>query len=498
MRNINILHLSDLHIKNNTSPNSIIKIILQDIGKISKTNKIDFICFTGDIINSGSNNGELYQKAREIFIDPLLKAADINENKFFICQGNHENDLNLFDDIIYEGITSKINNENKLYQLWDSHRIYQYVSQDTNNFQDFLRSINSTNIISKLSSYSIINIDKYSIGIVILNSSWMCCGDSTKDYGKLILGYPELRNAYEKIIDTDFKIVMFHHPFEYICEIDRINCAKILNEFDLILTGHIHDINQYQKFSEINNNLFLTAGQLNDTSGTRNGYSLIEINPFNKNVTITFRKYYYKRHCFDISTEESKNGTITYKLNTQNTILKEAYNLSMDILLFYEQSLKDRLITNLFYNNKNCSYIEPYIKNNSEFTEFTEEKEDKVFTIDDILLSNKKYLLFGKQNYGKSTTLKIISFQCCKDFNKYQKYPIIIDFDNFDFNGHNQLLRGIKKLIKQHHNKIINEEVLEELINQGYLLVMIDNADITKNKQIDAIDSFLKNIQHLN
>lgn len=468
----------------------IIECIIEDL---KKQDNIDMMCFTGDIINSGQNNGELYNTAIEQAIAPIMDAIHIEGRNFFACQGNHENDLTLFDDIIYEGMNLHLKNEDKFRSLWQNGKIFGYVNNSTTAFDLFLKDINKEiESLSKLTSYAIRQYEDYTIGIVMLNSSWRSCGDSNKDYGNLIMGFYELENAFNKIASTDFKIAIFHHPIEYMCEIDRIECEKLLGMFDLILNGHTHNPNQFQKFSEITNTVYLTAGQLNDISGVRNGYTIIEINPFTKEITTTFRKFFNKRHCFDISSEENETGKFVYNLKTNNIALKEAYNLSKSSVYHYESLLNEKLISNLFFNEDKCRYIEPYIKNNSEFTEFANDEEEKVFSVDDILKNHEKYSLFGKANYGKTTALKILAYTSCISFEKYQKFPVFIDLNHFDYNGKNQIIRAIKKFISKNcNNKSIAESLIEEMLNKNYMILLIDNFDITEKKHTTIIEHFV-------
>lgn len=504
MRNINIVHLSDLHMegKEISRVNSLTKYISEDLKKLQKEKNIslDMICFTGDLINSGQNNGSLYSVAHKNFIVPLLNEIDFNQNNFFICQGNHENDLALLDEVIYEGLSSKISNINDIEEMWTSKKIYHYLSSNTTNFNDFFSNINTQiNVLSKLTFYTIREIDGYSVGIVIINSSWHSTGKSANDYGKLIIGFPEIENAYSHIQDSDLKLIMFHHPLEHIYETDRIECEKILNKFDIILNGHTHVSSQIQRFSEITNTLYLCAGQLNDFTEGRNGYSLIEINPYTKEVTVSFRKYYSKKKCFGPSIDDSEYDLCTYNLNNNNISLKESYKLSKFMLSFYEEKLKEKLITNILYNNCKCAYIDPLIKNFSEFTEFTNDEDEKIISIEEMIQGNN-YWLFGKINYGKSTTLKIIAYKCCCNFEKFQKLPILIDFNLIDVNGKKQLFRAIKKFLSGEHNCEIKiqDDNLEKIIQNGYIIILIDNFDINNSIHKKIVFQFITEYPHVN
>lgn len=506
MRKINILHLSDTHINKNEVINiqAISKYIVNDIKKLQKEKQfesLDLICFTGDLINSGQNDGELYNVANNEFLMPLINGINLSQSNFFMCQGNHENDLSLFDEVIYDGLKNKISNTENIKDMWASKKIYNYLNSSVNNFNDFFDKFNSeNNRLSNLTSWAIRTISDYSIGIVVANSTWNSCGNSEEDYGKLLIGFPEIEYAYTKIAATDLKIIMFHHPIEQLCEVDRIECEKLLNKFDIVLNGHTHLPDQFQKFSEITNTLYLCAGQLNDTTGERNGYSLIEINPYTKDVTVSFRKYFSKRKCFGPSLDDTEQGCFVYNLNNDNIPLKESYQLAKFMLNFYKDNLREKLITNILYGDNECKYIEPLIKNHSNFTEYTNDDEEKIITIDEMIKSNINYWLFGKINYGKSTTLNIIAYKCCCKFELYQKLPIVLDFKKLDLKGKKQIFRGIRKLLTGEYNCEIKikDDNIEEILKSGYIIILIDNFDVTDQLHKKIITQFMETNPNVN
>ena len=90
---MNILHLTDLHYsEKGKDPSKIIKAIT---AKIKEENiSIDFVFFTGDIVNIGADDAQ-YSKATNILFDTLQSELNIETCNIIICPGNHDIDRRL-------------------------------------------------------------------------------------------------------------------------------------------------------------------------------------------------------------------------------------------------------------------------------------------------------------------------------------------------------------------------------------------------------------------
>lgn len=99
MKRIGILHLSDIHISEKSISNidMLVKKLIKDIELIKEeqTMNIDMICFAGDLIARGDYafENELQIKlAEDHFINPLLDALGLSNDRFILVPGNHEVD----------------------------------------------------------------------------------------------------------------------------------------------------------------------------------------------------------------------------------------------------------------------------------------------------------------------------------------------------------------------------------------------------------------------
>ena len=61
------------------------------------------------------------------------------------------------------------------------------------------------------------------------------------DKGFVLVGEPQIQNYMEEIADADLKIVVLHHPFDWLAEFDCNRIEGCLRQgFDFILRGHQH------------------------------------------------------------------------------------------------------------------------------------------------------------------------------------------------------------------------------------------------------------------
>jgi predicted MPP superfamily phosphohydrolase len=92
MSAVTILHLSDLHYSIGQSTNiSIIKeALISDLTKLGKDSVVpDIAIFSGDLVFAGENN-EAFTSVNSNFLNPVLEALKLGNDKLFIAPGNHD------------------------------------------------------------------------------------------------------------------------------------------------------------------------------------------------------------------------------------------------------------------------------------------------------------------------------------------------------------------------------------------------------------------------
>ncbi len=88
--------------------------------------------------------------------------------------------------------------------------------------------------------------DEKRIALLGLNSAWMCGRNKDEhgkgnDYGQLILGEPQIKDALGRAAEAVVVIAVFHHAFEWMAEFDRNRVEERLGrKCHFILCGHQH------------------------------------------------------------------------------------------------------------------------------------------------------------------------------------------------------------------------------------------------------------------
>lgn len=291
---LTFLHISDLHIEKKYLPD--IKIVLnafwEDIRKMNKN--IDLIFFNGDLIKHG-NLGlkEEYELAREQFIEPLLHLSGVSKDHMFFVPGNHEVNRNKINLLIDGDITSKFKDRETLNYFIDNLGQNEQLLTRLDDYNTFIDSIENKHIKSRNKLYSTycVNFGEKKIGIACLNTAWSSFGGE-EDYGKILLGERQVDNVIIDLENCDLKILMFHHPLEWLKEFDRESVFdRIITNFDIVLTGHLHSQNFKQIVFNNFKATFIKSASLFQ-GRTINGYSFIEYDSETQELDIYFREYF--------------------------------------------------------------------------------------------------------------------------------------------------------------------------------------------------------------
>lgn len=51
----------------------------------------------------------------------------------------------------------------------------------------------------------------------------------------------QIVDSFESIKTADLKVCLMHHPLDWLVDVDKLAIEKCINEFDIILNGHIHE-----------------------------------------------------------------------------------------------------------------------------------------------------------------------------------------------------------------------------------------------------------------
>ena len=244
MTELTWLHLSDWHQKGKDFDRQVVlKALLKDIREREKINprlrKIDFVIFSGDIAFSGK--AEEYQTAKEQFFQPLLDACELTAKQLFIVPGNHDLNRDEF-ELLPHDLRKPLASEAAVQSWLTDDRKRSRLLEPFQAFVAFVRDYTG----QEQADY--VNVRRMSIGdkevaLLGLNSAWMCGRNKAKigDKGFVIVGEPQIHSVLDEISESNLKIAVLHHPFDWLTEFDcnRIE-TRLMQGCDFILRGHQH------------------------------------------------------------------------------------------------------------------------------------------------------------------------------------------------------------------------------------------------------------------
>lgn len=237
------LHLSDFHF--GKQPHSsyqqpfMAKKIIEHIGsQLQVFGRPDFVFITGDIANSGKE--EEFKLFNDNVIEPIVELLgyDFLDN-IFAVPGNHD---------VQRGVAKRFGRDEFL-KLGDGNFEPSQESNDERfllhsrlqNYVNALTSLHSKDFLSVEGSYcEVVERGGLKVGIVGINTAWLCRDES--DRGNLTPGIALVRRALEKAGDCDIKIVLGHHPIDWLAPSHVEAFKSLLSSCNAIyMHGHMHN-----------------------------------------------------------------------------------------------------------------------------------------------------------------------------------------------------------------------------------------------------------------
>ena len=257
-KEINILHLSDLHFGIENAKvvppaeiekrDTTLKKLIENLKKISKEQKEwkpDIIAISGDIGYAGRK--EDYILARE-WLTNLLSDLNLGNERLIICPGNHDRYIkDVTTDPKYP--SDIIDSDNKWYEF-ESEGFEKRFSEFIDFSNDFLTPLSLKNNKTSLSGFR----DIKGIRFVVLNSARYAYG-GINDRGRLFLGWPDVNNLIRDklLVDPDtydnsiITISLFHHPNNWFHDSETNELGGhpatynyLAKRCHIMLSGHVH------------------------------------------------------------------------------------------------------------------------------------------------------------------------------------------------------------------------------------------------------------------
>ncbi len=503
MRKIGILHISDVHISATaiTDMDILVKKLTKDIIKVRAENNIDInlICFAGDLISRGDKAQEdenQLQLAEEHFIQPLLTITGLTEKEFILIPGNHEVDIRKIAKRTEAGLAAL----NSLEEI--NETIFEMVDEYKSRlkyFYDYIHEKYIPNAETWNLGYSIIkNINNINIGIVGLDSAWRSAGKGYTERGNMLVGEHQVGTLFENIKDTDLKICIMHHPLDWLSDLEMTHVERKLNQFDLVLRGHVHDLEDKQICTQRYKTIYNTSGKLYPIDDYYSGYSILEIDLDLGTCSIYSREYLKApREDFDKALRINENGKVEYQLNTYDEAKAVMYDLKVQLQKFYETVAEKytmlKSVDSYSPEKIDDFFVEPIFLEKTEYvhTKSLErgQKTEVPISLSELMQDADNILIIGKKEFGKTTVLQ--RFGIFYANNDDMLIPIYIDMKKLT-KGKDRILIACQNFI---FNNVsldmpITKEQVQNLLTSGKVVCLFDNLNISNVNHITVIKAF--------
>jgi predicted phosphodiesterase len=260
------LHLSDWHQKGSDFDRQVVRdALIKDIANRARIHPdlstVDFIVFSGDLTFSGSDRE--YVAARRDFLDPVLAATSLDPDKVFCVPGNHDFDREAF-ELLPWALQQCFTDEGMVQKWLQEQKKRNKVLEPFENYRSFITGF-SAQPDPDYASVNVITVRGVSVALLCLNSALMAGRNKTNeiinDYGFSVVGEPQIHDALARIEGAAIKVVVLHHPFDWLAEFDRYRIKNRLRQnCDFILTGHEHCSDIEIVKSTIGNCITIPAG----------------------------------------------------------------------------------------------------------------------------------------------------------------------------------------------------------------------------------------------
>lgn len=331
-----ILHLSDLHIRTNstwsTTP------ILSDAKRIileqANEDNVDVVAFTGDIAFSGKEAE--YKIAAQWLEDLALSqnGLNIDAKALLLVPGNHdvdrdaipppataiENTLKTATEQTH--IATHYLDADSFALLNRRHTAYFHFCQEITGLDDFA-TFGWSRVFEFSDSGKRIRFDGF-------NSSWLCRGDD--DPRRLLIGQPQLSNGLTSRAEADITVALMHHPVSELMEFDERNTVEHLRQHhDMLLRGHLHKPDTVDMVSNSGSYLEICAGTLYDGHEKPNRFSIIDITAELESVRIRTFVWQGGRWILDRNLYATSDGIGEFPLHRASQARKPARTHPQDV-----------------------------------------------------------------------------------------------------------------------------------------------------------------------
>ena len=501
MNTLRFLHLSDLHLSATVEHDQqvVLDALFIDIAAgVAEEGAPDAILFTGDLVAKGCYSDKTVDYVKNHFLNPLLKAANLKSDRFFLCPGNHDVDKSSSDPML-ESAFQSLRSGAEVNKIIDSIGVRPHYWETLQNYNFLISKLGQALPIVENDLYRsfIFESKGIKVGVASINSAWRASGKANEaDYGNLLVGERQVENLSKSIAGCNLRLALIHHSLDYLKPFDKPAVQKaIFKNFDALFHGHNHTAETIG-ISTSNNNTFISnAGCLFQSREFFNGYSILQVTVAGDKYTwqTKVREYIENRQVFDASLRFAAQGEsehiiskangITDLLPTENYIEIINEKANCQLLSFSASDVAPKSLHEIF--------VEPRLSNVSE-KQINNDKADgdaiKYLSIRELTYEPEVVVFLGSRESGKTT---LLNYLCLKssdsNFFKNSSHSIYIDLSSMKKVSMASILDGAVMFCGGEYKRTEIKKLLEE----GMMVVCFDNLPLHKSDISKVIATFV-------
>jgi predicted MPP superfamily phosphohydrolase len=469
---IGILHLSDLHIKDETlidRVETLVKSIEYDVKQISHL----YIILSGDIANFGRKNEFDIAK---IFVSNLtekLKEKWTMLNVSIVSvPGNHDC---CFDN---EKKTRKsILNDCKT-DIVDEEDYFIDAMAVQSNFWDFTNEITDLKERNKVSyKYEFRPHLDFKVSFHCYNTSWLT--EINEKQGSLIV--PE--NKFIENENGEYVISVFHHPLDWLSANTKRNNKQrfeehLINSSNLVIYGHEHDKGNPKAILQRNNNVVFCGGKAFDKNElNETGFSLYEIDLTDKSINI--KTFNFDGNKYSVETEDRHQ--IIDKVKREFILNQEFETKITDLSIPLKHSKKPKLVLSDVFVYPD---LEPLLEDDSNVVQYPNSYD----LIDKVKKEEKvNVLIEGADQSGKTALLYVL-------YKRYYEMGLTPIYLRGKYCSETDVKKLVKKALKEQYNNK-NVDLFFQLNKKVLLLDNFHKSSLNSKYKKRLVESFDKNFE---
>lgn len=413
-----IIFISDIHLTGNKPENEgkVINAFCEDVKKqlLAIPHEEVFVLIGGDLVQA-ADNAYSYILFWEKILSRLLSYG-INKRNIICIPGNHDAQRGWVEENIdvYAPFIDKQYDEDKFNDLVNSNQA-ELFTKKFKNYSDFVTSR------LEMQKFDVVGFP------IEMNDDWSvyCMNTALSTFtGLEDSDYPHLKDDTKRLnIDTrrlyewlevncKKKILLMHHPMEYLSEQADIELRKLVKlKFDLVLTGHTHRQDLLCNDNGKDSYIWCQAPQLYTDKHDKLGYCIIELCG-SAVERIIYRQWYSSRNSFRAGLDFTEEEDGIVKIKNQPIEVIDPIRMKL------EEKFNDTMAV---YGDNSLVWIDRYFSMN-RFDRTFRFKKNNLYSEDEIIDARKSIKIMTPAQYGLSSFAWHFLLRLWKEQKKFGLY----------------------------------------------------------------------------